>query len=117
VNAMITGVPEGQAAIYGKGPVGLWFQSPGFGLTADQVNELVKLVSNPDAASAFHVADKRFIKLNCEQGFVVRGKSGEFATAAAVSNKAILILTGKTTPTHVSCNAEKYAADLKAKTF
>jgi len=117
VNAMVTGVPEGAAAIYGRGPVGLWHQSPGFNLTPDQVQALVKIVDDPNSATAFHVHDKRFMKLNCEQGFVARGKSGEFAVAAAFSNKAILICYGKTTPNTVSAAVEKYAADLKSKTF
>ncbi|MCW5848612.1 MAG: profilin [Anaerolineae bacterium] len=117
VNAMVSGIPEGAAAIYGTGPVGLWFQSPGFGLTADQVNKRVSLVKDPPSDSAFHVADKRFIKLQCEPGFIVRGKSGEYGAAAAVSGKAILICFGKTTPQAVSVSVEKYANDLKSKGF
>jgi len=117
VNAMVTGIPDGQAAIYGRGPVGLWFQSPGFGLTADQVTAMVALVTNPDSGSAFFCADKRFIKLQCEAGVIIRGKSGDFACSAAVSNKAVLICCGKTTPQTVGATVDKYAMDLKAKGF
>jgi len=117
VNAMVTGIPEGAAAIYGRSPVGLWHQSPGFNLTLEQVNSLVALVGNPDSSTAFFIADKRYMKLNCEAGVVARGKSGEFGAAAAFSNKAILICCGKQTPNTCSAAVEKYASDLKSKSF
>jgi len=117
VSAMVGSIPEGAAAIYGNGPVGLWFQSPGFHLTADQVTAMLALIKNPDSGSAFFCADKRFMKLQCEANVIIRGKSGDYACAAAVSNKAILICFGKTTPQNVGFSVEKYAADLKAKSF
>jgi len=117
VNAMALNIPEGAAAIYGKGPVGLWFQSPGFALTPEQVTEMVKVVEHPESTSAFFCGEKRFIKLQCEPGVIIRGKSGDYACSAAVSNKAILIVYGKSTPQTVGFSAEKYANDLKAKQF
>lgn len=116
-NALIGGIAEGQAALYGNGPVGLWYQHPGFQLTQDQVAALVDLVKNPDSRTAFAIGDKHFIRLNCEAGWLVRGKFGEYSAAAALSNKAILILVGRCLPHLVAENCEKYAADLKARSF
>lgn len=117
VSAMVTGIPEGAAAIYGRSPSSVWFESPGFPITAQQVADLISFLTNPESKTSFSVGDKRFLKLQCEAGVIVRGKSSEHAAAAAFSDKAILVCYGKTNPQNVGAVVEKYANDLRAKGF
>ena len=112
---MCANIPEGVAAIYSRDPVGLWYQSPGFPLTKEQVTALVALLNNPDSGTAFSGGDKRFIKLQSESGVVVHGKSGSYAAAAAFSNKAVLICFGKAIPQAVGMSVQYVASHLRSE--
>ncbi len=100
--AMVTGITDGKAAVFGISPVGLWSKTSGFNVTTSEVNALLGLMRQPNTDTAFLIDGIEFIKLFCEAGVLIRGKCGEYSAAAVLSAKSILICVGKTTPQAVS---------------
>lgn len=110
-------------AIYGQGtPTGLWAASSANYITEAEVQQLHDALLNQSkfddmSAHGFKINNVKYMKINSEQGKVIRGKQGENATAAALSKRAIIIATGKASPQEVSNAVEKMAADLASKGF
>jgi len=111
------------AAIYGQGATpALWASSSASYVGGPEVLALSQgLTMQPKfdemSGTGFKVGGTKYMMLHSEQGKIIRGKAGEFATAAALSKKAIIIATGKGTPQEVSACVEKMAADLSSKGF
>jgi len=115
------------AAIYGKpasanAAPGLWATSAATFISAEEAKSLVGGIISADAfnglsATGFRVGGTKYMKINSEEGLVIRGKQGEYAAAAAASGKAVIIAVGKGAPQDISNRAEKMAADLKSKGF
>jgi hypothetical protein len=110
------------AAIYGKGATpGLWASSPSF-IKSEEIAALSKALTdeksfNEMSSTGFTIGGVKFMKINSEANKIIRGKKGEMAAAAALSEKAIIVATGKGSPQDVSTAVEKMAADLSSKGF
>jgi len=111
------------AAIYGQGATpALWAASSSSFLKPEEVVAIFKGISDQatfdqQAAAGFQVGGDKYMKINSEQGKVIRGKKGDQAVAAAFSKRAIVIARGKGSPQEISLAVEKMAADLAGKGF
>jgi len=122
--SLITG-----AAIYGR-PAGnnhstapgLWATSGATFISAEEIFALSGALHNAEkfnsmSGTGFKIGGVKFMKINSEEEKIIRGKAGEYASAAAVSKKAIVVAVGKGSPQDISNKVEKMAADLASKQF
>jgi len=111
------------AAIYGQGPpVALWAASSATFLQPKEIDKLKEGIVDQatfdaQSSSGFILGGEKYMKINSEQGRVIRGKKGDQAAAACLSKKTIVVARGKASPQEVSNAVEKMAADLSSKGF